>query len=1367
MAKKPAKKKPAKRAKRERKGLAAKRRAPPAEASTTAASRAPAPPGAPERGAERKPTTERGSAGFPIVAIGASAGGLDAFKQFLAAVRPDSGMAFVLIPHLDPAHESLMVELLSRQTSIPVTEATHGTKIGPNHVYVIPPNKYLAVDAGRLVLSEPPKPHRLQTAIDFALRSLARDQLHNAIGIVLSGTGAHGALGVREIKAAGGMVMAQSPESAEYDQMPRSAIATGLVDYVLAPGEMPAALIDYARRARLPEEPAAAGAADAGDLSRIVALLRARTKYDFRHYRKNMLLRRVHRRLGMLRLDSMAAYLECLRGDTAEVRALCKDLLIGVTSFFREPEAFDVLEQRVLPGLIEGLEPDMPIRVWVPGCSTGEEAYSIGMLLMEQFQKQNKPPNVQLFATDIDDDALDVARQGIYADSIAGAMAPERLRRFFTKVDEQHYRIDKALREFVVVAPQNLITDAPFSRLHLISCRNVLIYLNPDVQAKILSLLHFALNDGGYLLLGPSESIGAAVDMFEPVSKHWRVFRRIGPVRHDRVSIPIAAAEERTGVLPGAVPPRRAAPSFTEVMQRLLTTEFAPASCLVNRKYEVLCIQGPLVDYLEFPPGEPSKDLLAMARQGLRTKLRAACHAAIRGQHAVTETDARVKRNSAYVPCSITVRPLVEPKEVEGLLLVVFQDRAGAGETAKGAEARTGEESPLVEQLEDELQATREDLQSTIEELESSNEELKASNEEVMSMNEELQSANEELETSKEELQSLNEELATVNSQLQDRIEDLGRESDDMANLMAATEIATIFLDADLNIKRFTPPTGRLLNLLATDVGRPFRNFAPKFTDDTLAEDCERVLRTAQPVEKEIHSDEDRWYLRRILPYRTTGDRIGGVVVTFIDVTERVRAEARARRLADVLLQATDAVIVRDLSGRIIAWNRGAETLYGYSEADAQAMRIRDIVPDDSCDRTAEFAQRIQGGETIEPFETQRRTLDGRVLHVWVSVTAQKDDAGRPAAIATVERDITARRHAEGEARRLNEELEARVAERTAALQASEHRIRAVLDSEINAIVTIDEAGRIETINRAAERMFGYSASDAVGRDVETLFAAPYQRDFLGYLRRWHDTVQNSGIGATRELTGRSKDGAVFPVELSIAMVDDLGLFTLMIRDLTEQKTLQQEILQIATLEQRRIGQELHDSTQQELTGLGLLAQNLSDALAGSAGPERELAEKLAAGIEQTNHGVRAIAKGLLPVELHAETLMSALSELAEDTSREHRLRCRFECPEPVEIADDVTATHLYRIAQEAVTNAVKHAEASTITIRLEQTESMAVLKIRDDGVGFEVSEATRRGLGLRTMTYRCSLIGGTLIIDSADGGGTRVVCSLLPRPPR
>jgi len=1240
--------------------------------------------------------------GFPIVGIVASAGGLSAFKKFFSAMPADSGMAFVLIPHLDPSHESLMAGLLSKLTPMPVVEAQQGMQVEVNNVYIIPPNKFLAISGGRLQLSVPPYQRGWRTSIDFFLRSLAQDQSERAIGIVLSGTGSHGALGVREIKQAGGMTMAQQPDTAEYDQMPQNAIATGQVDYELPPEKMPAALVNYIEQPYLSNagKTAPPSAESADLLNQVLTVLQSRTKYDFRSYRKAMVLRRIERRMSLARVDTMARYLELLHKRPEEATALYRDLLISVTAFFRDPEAYRVLEQELIPALIARHNADLPIRVWVPGCATGEEAYSIAMLLLEGIsshprrtpadhaapgekeatsggeakgQDENGDRHsgedgspeagagirVQVFASDIDDDAIEFARAGVFPASIVSDVSPERLKRFFTLVDDSHYRINKQLRESIVFSHQNLIGDAPFSKLDLISCRNLLIYLEPELQQKVIALLHFSLVIDGYMLLGPSETISGMNDLFETISKKWRVYRRIGPSRRDLIGIPLVIADERRNVRPRNVRPGLRRSGLKELAEQLVLNEFAPASVLINRKYEILYLTGPLVNYLKFPMGELTKDLLAMTRPGLRTQLRITCNNAIRDGRPVVETDARVKRDGHYVHCVITVRPLTEPKDAEGLMLVTFQDRDPWKTTdlpgtpiVNTNSDFAGEDSPLVRQLEYELRSLSEELHSTIEEMEGSTEELKTSNEEIMSVNEELQSANEELETSKEELQSLNEELETVNYQLKNKVSELDETKDDLINLMSSTEIATLFIDNELNIKRFTPPTTALLNLRFTDIGRPLRDIAPRFPADDMLIECQQVLGSLTPIEQEIRTEDARYYLRRALPYRTIDHHLGGVVITFVDLTQRKHAE-EARRQAD-----------------------------------------------------AEFV---------------------------------------------------------------------------AALHESTERMAAILDTAADAIFTIDKEGMIDTINRATETLFGYERSELIGKHVSLLIPAIDGNQINFSLEDFVEHQQAQCLGNVRESVARRKNGTTFPIDLVIGRVDHLGLFTGILRDISERRKLQAHILEIATDEQRRIGQELHDGTQQELTGLTLFAgalcelldtavrsdaENSQDRVLKNESFERltQIADRLLSGLKKANQNVHELSHGIMPVQIDAEGLRSALSELATTTNELDQVKCHFESSGASSIPSNLIATQLYRIAQESLCNALQHGQASEVRISLSQQDKQIALEVRDNGIGIDPQtrheiNTLGRGMGLRIMEYRTSLLGGVLQIDRNNGPGMTIRC--------
>jgi two-component system CheB/CheR fusion protein len=1286
--------------------------------------------------------------GPPVVGIGASAGGLDAFKKFFVAMPPDSGIAFVLVPHLDPAHESLMVELLARHTTMPVVEAANDLPVEANHVYIIPPNKYMTIHGGVLRLTGPVERRTSQTSIDLFLRSLAEDQQERSICIILSGTGSHGTLGLKAVKAAGGMTMVQDPATAEYERMPQSAIATGLADYVLSPEQMPDALVQYVRHAYVNGGRHIEAAPEAADhLTQVLALLRTRGNFDFRAYRKKMLTRRIERRMGLNHFDSIPDYLAFLRDHSEELKQLVKDLFISVTSFFRDPDAFRHLASQVIAPLVASKEADASIRVWVPGCATGEEPYSIAMLLQEQLAAVHKSCRVQIFATDVDEDALEVARKGLYPDSIAADVSPERLPRFFIKAYEHTYQVNKQVRETVTFAVQNLISDAPFTKLDLISCRNLLIYLEPDVQKKLVTLFHFALNEGGSLFLGSSETIGRQIDLFETLSKKWRIYRRIGPSRPEQVEFPIVAATEARG------PARRRtevagvpATNFGEVTQRLLLEQFAPAAVLINRKYEIFYYFGPCTKYLELPTGQPTHDLSLMAREGLRTKLRGAVHRAIRDSVTVVLTGAQVKRNGSYYPVRVTVRPVQAPKAAEGLLLITFEDEAPSAPppypSGPEGQGEPGDESTL-RQLEFELKATREDLQSAIEELESSNEELKASNEEVMSMNEELQSANEELETSKEEPQSLNEELSTLNNQLQEKVEELEKANNDMANLLNCTDIATVFLDAAFRIKLFTPAITRLFNLIATDIGRSVSDITARFHDPELLGDAQQVLQHLVPREKEVSTGEGFWWVRRIMPYRTKDNRIDGVVITFVDITERKKAaDVVVRRLAAIVETSADAIFSKDLDGIIRTWNRAAERLYGYTHDEAVGRSVEMLFPEDRANEYTTTMTRLRRGETIQQLETERVRKDGQRLPVAVTVSPVRDSSGKVVSASVIARDIS-------EAKRVEQQLRDR-----------EELLQAILDTAMDAIITIGQGGIIQSVNRTTERMFGYTAAEMIGQNVTMLMASPYREAHDGYIARYLQTGEKHIIGIGRETEGRRKDGSVFPVELAVSEIGHLKLFTGIHRDLTQRKQLEREVVEVASLQQRRTGQDLHDSVAQELTALNLMARDLAETLRTDPAKATQLVERMGQGLQRSQRELRAVLHGLLPVAVDSQGLMAALADLAHRTQQEGKVTCTFDCPEPVSIADNLTATHLYLIAQEAVHNALKHGKPRNVRISLRSNNDL-VLRVQCDGIGMPAGPAASGGLGLRIMRNRAAIIGATLTIEPAEPTGTLVTCVL------
>lgn len=1185
------------------------------------------------------------AAGWPIVLIG-SAGGYDAIDRFFSAAPPNPGMTYIVMPHLDSARESTIVKRIAARSRMPVREAQHGASLEKDQVYVAPPDKRVTVKGSTVLLSEL-EPGSPESAIDTALQALAAEQQERAIGIIMSGSGRHGTIGLREIKSRGGIAIVQEPATAEQPQMPRHAIEAGLADYVLSPEQMPEVLASYARHpfAQSSELPAQRLDPMRSDgAGRVLALLKERRQYDFGQCRRSMVMRRIQRRMALRNIDDVDRYVELVREHPDEADALYKDLLIGVTAFFREQGAFDVLATDVLPELLQRAG---HLRVWVAGCATGQEAYSIAMLLAEQTGLAADGASFRIFATDVDEESLGFARRGIYPASIAADVTEERLARFFVRLDDRRYQVVKSLRESIVFASHDLVSDPPFSNIDLISCRNLLVYLEPTVHARVVPLLHFALKPGGCLMLASAESLGAAADLFTTASRRWRIFRK-PPAPPAEASALRAAAPETCRPPASPDPSRRLPRGWGELMGKVLAEEFSPASLLVDAQHRILAAQGPVADYLEFPTGSLASDMLTLVRHGLRARLGRACTEVARCGQTVRDDAARVKRDGSYVACSIVVRPLIDPGSAERLFLVVFRDRTDAApRLARGGEDSI-DEAALTRQLEDELDTTREDFSRTIHELVCANEELKASNEALLSINEELRSKNDELETSMEELQSLHEEASAVNALLREKVDELDAANNDMSGFLAASDVATVFVDTELKIQRFTPSTGTLFSLLPRDIGRPFRDFAPKFRDDSLMGDCEQVMVTLESIDKEVRTEEHRWYLRRISPYTREDGSLGGVVITFFDISRRYAAEARARLLA------------------------------------------------------------------------------------------------------------------ESEIRRLNLELAQEAEQRVCALEAGEKRIRAILDSAADGIVTIDAHGIIESFNDAAARMFGYSAREAVGQNVRMLMPSPVREEHDEYLRRYQRTREPRIIGQAREVTACRKDGSSFPVELSVRAVNGLGLFTASIRDLSERKALQEEILHIAALEQQRVGQELHDTVQQELTGLALLAGNLRDGLAGrDVGGKGLLASKLSRGIDMLHQRVHLLAEGFVPEQVSPDELIPALRALAARTAEVHGIECRFDDSTPVTVETDVTATHLLRIAQEAVTNSVKHAKPKSVRIALSVHGQELELSVEDDGDGIrpQAIAASASGLGLRIMNYRSALIGGRLNVERREHGGTIVGC--------
>ncbi len=876
--------------------------------------------------------------GFPIVGIGASAGGLEAFEEFFTEMPPNSGLAFVVVPHQHPGHVSLLPDLLQKCTTMRILEVVDNLRVEPDRVYLALAGTNLAILNGTLHLLDI-EPHiGVHLPIDYFFRSLAEDQKHQAIGIVLSGTGSDGALGLKAIKGESGMTMVQDPKSAKYAGMPHNAILTGSIDYVLQPIEMPAQLLAYVRGpylvpvSRLPGE----GTDTVEILQKIFLLLRDRTGNDFSLYKTNTIRRRIERRMNVHQIEDPKHYLRYMLRNPHEVDALFQELLIGVTSFFRDPLAFKALAKIGLPALLDSKCEDDQIRMWVPGCSTGEEAFSLAMLIQEYMAQRKIKFQVQIFGTDLDVQGIETARKALYPEGIANDITPERLQRFFTKEDGS-YRVKKELRDLVVFAPHNLIFDPPFTKLDLLSCRNLLIYLEPTTQRKLFPLFHYALQPHGLLFLGASESISEVEGkLFANLEKKWKLYRRKYG-EPDRMTVQEFPVHQAKGVSylqtesDRFIPVR--VPSTSDLIETMLLDEYTPASVIVNERGEIVYVHGRTGAYLEPASGQPTLILLNMAREGLRFDLAAALHEVGEKKNPVQRHGVRVKTNGVWVKVDLTVKRIHDPEPLRGLLLVTFvpqTDKSALPSQAKGnKKVKQRREDTFSASVVEELQYTKQCLQHTIEEHQTANEELKSTNEELQSTNEELQSTNEELETSKEELQSLNEELLTVNAELQGKMNELSAVNDDLDNLLNSLEIATIFLDHDLNIKRFTPEAKRVVKLISSDVGRPLADIVSTLADDGLIEDAQEVFQTLVVKEREVQSTDGRWYYLRILPYRTAKNTIEGLILTFLDITLQKQgtvamAAARdARELADSMMQTVrEPLLVLDGELRVKIANR-------------------------------------------------------------------------------------------------------------------------------------------------------------------------------------------------------------------------------------------------------------------------------------------------------------------------------------------------------------------------------------------------------------------------------------------------------------
>jgi two-component system, chemotaxis family, CheB/CheR fusion protein len=896
-----------------------------------------------------KKTTEIKPGQFPIVGIGASAGGLEAMEQFLRNVPDKSGMAYVVVQHLDPTQKGMLPELLQRISEMKVFQAEDLMKVKPDCVYVIPPNKSMSIFKGVLHLFEPVEARGLRLPVDFFLRSLADDQKEYAVGVILSGMGSDGSSGIRAIKEKNGIVLVQEPETAKFDSMPRSAIDSGLVDIVAPSEKLASELIHFLKHIPVVKSNLNTEVKDKSALEKIIILLRTHTGNDFSLYKKNTIYRRIERRMSVHKINGIFSYVHFLQENPKEVHILFKELMIGVTNFFRDAPVWEKLKEKVFPELIKKMKPNSQLRAWVPGCSTGEEAYSLAIIFKETLEKikPNAGISLQIFASDIDSEAIDNARKGLFPENISNDVSSKRLSRYFTKPDEM-YRVNTEIREMIVFAQHNIILHPPFTNLDIITCRNLLIYLDPELQQKLLALFYYSLNQEGFLMLGTSETPGVQSHLYTPVDSALKIFKRSASNLNPQLfDFPASFTRPRLGKIENTES-YKPTMNIQTLAEQLLLQQFSPAGVLVNENGDILYISGRTGKYLEPAVGKANLNIFAMLRPGFQNDFAIAFRKAATNKEAVKLHHVKIGTNGGTITLNVHIQWILKPEPLYGKLMIIFTDVPQSAETQvspkKGKKSAT---SIREAELEQELQHTREEMQNITEEMQTSQEELKSTNEELQSTNEELQSTNEELTTSKEEMQSLNEELQTVNAELMSKVEDYSRVNNDMKNLLNSTDIATLFLDKELNIRRYTDQATKIFKLIKSDIGRPFTDQVSQLLYPNLPEDANEVLRTLIFIEKQIPTKDGKWFSIRIMPYRTFDDRIDGLVITFIDISELKQIEERLQMMDQenkLLFDLSSNVILKLAADwKIVKFNSAAEIFFGKKKEDIAGENFMEL----------------------------------------------------------------------------------------------------------------------------------------------------------------------------------------------------------------------------------------------------------------------------------------------------------------------------------------------------------------------------------------------------------------------------------------
>ena len=1051
------------------------------------------------------PVPSRGYQLLPLVGIGGSAGSIPALEHLLAAIPPVSGLAFVVVLHLSRDHDSILAEMLQRFTAIPVRKVVETCKVEADTIYVIPSGKALKTYDGYLHLAELPLRRHRHVAVDLFFRTLADTHGPHATAVILSGMDGDGAVGIKRIKERGGLTIAQEPSEAEFPGMPQSAISTGMVDWVLPVADIAPRVLEYyeiGRRMQLPSEqlpvlPDATGELKGDDETAfrdILSFLHSRSGRDLSCYKRATIIRRLGRRMQANGIDNLQMYLNCLRTRPGEAGALLKDLLISVTNFFRDPDCFTALE-KMLPEVFKDKGPGDTVRVWAAACATGEEAFSLAMLLSDHARKLDAPPLIQIFASDLDDEAIATARNGFYPHAIQADISEERLLRYFLK-EADGYRVRREIREMILFAVHDVLSDSPFSHLDLVTCRNLLIYLSREAQVKVLDTFHFALRSRGLMMLGTSESVDESNPAFTLLDKPNRIFASL-PLERISVPIPrpgsrnalILALEARTQARAWPVVPSSAfagkppfmptpvvisgRPAGWGTVHREVLEQVAPPSILLDGNLEMLHLSSTAGQYLQYNGGDLTRNVLRCIHPGLRMELRTALHKAATSRMAAQTAPVSFLLGELQVVVARVVP--IHREEARFVVMILALEAMQGTDISAEPDIQISEIDAATSDLHEQLDHIQLHLRDTVEQYEASNEELKANNEELHAMNEELRSASEELETSREELQSINEELTTVNLELKIKVEELGSSNSDMLNLMDATDIATVFLDRRLCVTRFTPKAVELFHLIKSDLGRPLADLASQLDYPDLFDDSRRVLKSLATVEREVSRNDEQWFMVRALPYRTLDDRIAGVVLTFVDITERKRSQEALRhsqeRITAIVSEATTGVVQASLEGNIDFSNRSYQSMMGYEEGELFGMSLLELVhPDDREESAHLFDRLVQQGLS---FQVEKRCLrkDGSIIWTSNSVSRLSSSEGKPGAALIMSTDITERKNAEH------------------ALSRSEEQLRLIMENAVEyAIFSTDATLNITRWNPGAERLLGYTEIEVLGQAADMIF---------------------------------------------------------------------------------------------------------------------------------------------------------------------------------------------------------------------------------------------------------------------------------------